>query len=365
MAFTEINTEQKVSISISSDAFAVLKNDMAVTQETNKTTFINNLIDNFKDDAEASISKSKDSYKHNLQDNLNQKELTRKLKSANNSTTEIENIFKNVINTLTESYIENIRTKKYSDTKARTFKIRLNNKNYEYLTTYSKDDIYYSGSIGKYISTLIEEYCSKPYVKREKIYNKKIFKDIEDACGSSIITLKMKNKQIFTIKPCRIITDSLSMYHYIIGYSVTPDNYTNAPDKTFSCRITHIDSVEDDKQNFSLTSEEKARLNKELHIKGAQFMCEEVVEYTIYLTDKGIDLYNRMLHLRPKRINTLDNNKHIYTFRCSKKQIEFYFFKFGAEAIILSPPDIRNSFIEKYHEAINSYETLYEQFKNI
>ena len=43
------------------------------------------------------------------------------------------------------------------------------------------------------------------------------------------------------------------------------------------------------------------------------------------------------------------------TFKCTEQQAEYYFFKFGADAIIEEPISLRKQFEDKYKLAISKY----------
>ena len=45
----------------------------------------------------------------------------------------------------------------------------------------------------------------------------------------------------------------------------------------------------------------------------------------------------------------------VYIFNCTKAQAEFYFFKFGSDAEILSPVDLRDKFALMYKDAAAVY----------
>ena len=66
----------------------------------------------------------------------------------------------------------------------------INDNNVEYLLEDCDEEQYY-GRPGLYIRSIIEEYCSLPFIKRERIYRKDIYETIEKACTEERI-LKIK-----------------------------------------------------------------------------------------------------------------------------------------------------------------------------
>lgn len=47
--------------------------------------------------------------------------------------------------------------------------------------------------------------------------------------------------------------------------------------------------------------------------------------------------------------------ENIYVFDCSFQQVEYYFFKFGKEAEVISPVELRDKFKNDYIEACEIY----------
>lgn len=68
---------------------------------------------------------------------------------------------------------------------------------------------------------------------------------------------------------------------------------------------------------------------------------ESTKNYSIVrLTNKGIKLFNEIYLNRPHPIKI---EKNEYFFDCSYTQLEVYFFKFGYEALIVKPYDLRKN----------------------
>ena len=85
---------------------------------------------------------------------------------------------------------------------------------------------------------------------------------------------------------------------------------------------------------------------------GVQFMVGSEAEIHVKLTDAGVSKYRRQTHLRPPLVRELDGT---YIFQCTTAQAEFYFFKFGKDAEILLPADLRERFKAMYEAAANIY----------
>ncbi|MGN1319052.1 MAG: hypothetical protein ACI4VF_08545 [Lachnospirales bacterium] len=98
----------------------------------------------------------------------------------------------------------------------------MNDCNVSYLSEDCDENQYYN-SPSKYIRSVIEEYCSLPFIKRERIYRKDIYNTIETACKEKRI-LKVKanyygNEQLFYVYPYRIMPDPFHTQSYLVCYS--------------------------------------------------------------------------------------------------------------------------------------------------
>ena len=77
-------------------------------------------------------------------------------------------------------------------------------------------------------------------------------------------------------------------------------------------------------------------------------------EIHVKLTKAGVNKYRRQTHLRPPLIR--EQEEGVYVFKCTTAQAEFYFFKFGKDAEILLPIDLRGQFKAMYEAAANIYQ---------
>ena len=291
MSQERIDRGKKLHINLSHDAVMIMQHDMDSFQVKQKSVFINRILCNVKYNPEW----------------------------------DAEDLMK-------ESY-----------GKEEQFKIHLNKEN----------AIDYSGI---YVKAVLEKYCRENFVKRETIYAKDLFEQISAAItGEKWIKLVFVSGRTVKIMPYTIKTDLLSMYHYVIGYEKVPDADGKMVKKSFSCRISSLDRAVCCKKHAFISQKDKKALDSEMRCKGTQFMCDDVMRHEIYFTDHGIQLYNRMLHLRPAAVD-ISEDGHTYTFECSQRQIEYYIFKFGADAEVLSPESTRKIFQQKYRDAVSGYD---------
>ena len=82
--------------------------------------------------------------------------------------------------------------------------------------------------------------------------------------------------------------------------------------------------------------------------RGVQFLSYKEQKIVIQLTSEGKKKYAALRYLRPTHSGVQDN---IYTFYCTLNQAEFYFLKFGSDAEILEPAELRERFATAYRTA--------------
>ena len=71
--------------------------------------------------------------------------------------------------------------------------------------------------------------------------------------------------------------------------------------------------------------------------------------------EKGTQTFLKKLHSRPVK-NEEKSTEYEYVFDCSELQAYNYFFSFGADAEILSPPSLRQKFADSYAAASKLYQ---------
>lgn len=333
----------KQHLNLSPFAYDVIHNDMFAFGEDKLSGFINTVFDYYHPIAEASIARTLNVIKDDLQNIL------ANIPDENKTVNQI-------IRRILVAKKSNLTQKVNSYGKGKSFKIWLNKKNLEYLTwQYSecKEDIHYS-SRGKYIKCVIEEYARLPYVEREKIYYSPVIKTIEDAikegCQLGIVT---DSEKAYSVYPYGILCDPLSTSNYLVGHC---KRYGYEADEKRPCsfRISALKSIKAERSKRAFIKEsERKRLTELIASRGVQFLVGRDAEVVVKLSDSGINKYQRQVHLRPALIEK--KNENIYVFQCTTAQAEFYFFKFGPDAEIISPPQLRRRMARMYEKASEIY----------
>ncbi len=204
-------------------------------------------------------------------------------------------------------------------------------------------------SVGKYLKAIFEEYSRLPYYQREKIYFKKTYRTISDAIQLSRKITYTYRGTFYELSPYEIALDEWSSYNYVLGF--TSDN------TAINCRLSYMENIKLSPQKINISKEHKKELSELLISNGVQFLHGKNIEIKVMLTQAGKDNYDHMVFMRPQyhELTRLDNGDYIYTFNCTERQAEYYFLKFGADAVILEPENLRKKFADKYMDACKKY----------
>ena len=402
------SSDRKQYLNLSMEAWEIINYDQCRFASTDSkgpklplSTFLNQIFQNFYETADASIALQAENHAQKLREilsdgedrsglrkksspsrgrkpgrtadsmeNSNSVGSTNNMNSAdsmdNMNSADSTNSMDRTIEKLTAAYVEKLREKSTSYAKGKGEKFRLNQENFSYLTdedSECQEELFYS-SIGQYLKALFEEYASLTHLQREAVYYRSVLETIQQAfdSNSAVRVTHVRGFQ-FEFQPYRVLSDLSSTYHYLIGYS-TPLNMdidydvTNQPvpcrTRPATMRISNIaDAKVVRRKSGKLTARQKEELKTILNDNGPQFMADDTHEIHIHLTPDGISRYNYQLALRPEYTKIIEPD--IYVFRCSERQIEYYFFNFGKDAEILKPENLRKHFARRYREAAEGY----------
>lgn len=342
--------DQQVRLRFSRYTEEVIKNDMFLFGETKENTFINKVIINFYQDANASIHFRLEELRQSLAESIPSGISTDSADALLNALTSVEEQRLLSLAASYETPDKNCKSKPY----------RLQNVIYSELTDEHSDfqeNIYYNESLASYIKTLMEEYAHQSYIRREQIYFKEVFDTINEAITSKKqLLITVSNGNSYHTLPYKILSDPLSTTSYLTGYS-----YGLHADKgqkyTVSYKIAAIRKMKLEKSKSGyLHPDDVSFLLKDIAEKGVQFLVSEYTEIKVRFTEDGMRSFERWLHLRPAPVHTAkEDDCYILTFHCSIVQAKAYFFKFGATAEILSPASLRQEFAEQYKHAFSQY----------
>lgn len=344
MGFCWATNEQRLRINLSKKAYLTMTEDMVSFHEAERSSFINIVFKNYRDQAKASVScfleRQKTEFLKNIEAASGSYEM--KLSIA-------EHLFLQEQKKLLK-YVNKLKQKKcYS----RNY--RINNENLEFLTSDEcMENQFYDNRIGIYLKCILEEYAELPYSEREKIYFRESYDLVESAIRTqSLLKVTTENGLKFHVHPYKMIEDPLATRWYLAGYSSPISGEKKL--QTCSFRVPRLKNIQILKQSGHLTRQEISVLEHAIEKRTVQFLLSEEEEIRIYLTDEGIKEYNKRIYLRPVKDDEA-STEHEYVFHCTTRQAEYFFFRFGANAKVLKPESLRQHFAEMYAVAHESYQ---------
>lgn len=347
MAFSIVN--QQIRLRFSKTAEEVIAYDMDVFEETSRSTFINRILSNFYENANASIGRKLQIYKEEL--------------LSVSGCNEESAVYKELMGRKKKQLIEKAGSFENPEKNSGSSPIRLWDDFFEYLIDpgSNNEDKYYL-SIPKYCRAIIEEYARLPFTERELVFfNKEIVSPITDAITNGYqiyVSTGIRNDSgtlsSYFFIPFEITTDPLSTANYVVGYSYKADQ-SKRDKRMCSFKLSRIVKVKrESSRSAFLSKDDISCLQEAINQKGVMFLVADASEeIVVRLTDNGKRMFKTQIHMRPMASKI---NGDIYTFSCSAFQAKNYFFKFGKEAEILSPPFLRQQFADEYEAANRIYE---------
>lgn len=266
------------------------------------------------------------------------------------SATQIESI----ISTLKENYIQAL-LKSFYTTKGIGKKFDVNNA-CRYLLK-EKGEFGYEVEVfkkrGAYINAILENYATLPMADREDIFFSDIIQELQFCIQKKQVIYVTSAFRSDELIPYKIMHDKYNMHTYLIALPYESNSYQH-----YLFRISQIKNIT--RTNLYVTSFDKNTLElleKEIKQKGVQYLPGEAQDIKIRLTRNGINMYHRITYQRPahepQSLKDIENN--IYTFSCTPYQAYVYFKAFGSEAEILSPPELKEDFIQFYKKGYEVY----------
>lgn len=341
-----INEEHKIRITLSEKARIIMAEDMDVFNTSKPATFINQVFNNFKDEAKSSIS---------LYLQQRQLELDRLFSETQLNEHSKNLAIEQLLNAEKKELLANISD--FVKTKGESKLYHINNDNVTYLIENCDESQYYSRP-GLYIRSVIEEYCSLPFIERERIFRKDIYDTIELACKEKRI-LKIKanyNGQLqdFLVYPYKIVPDSFHTQSYLVCYS-RKSTEKDADKIVASFSMARINPPYLMAKKFHLNKKEISNIKDQLCKNSPAYLIGKPEQIEVKLTPKGKMSYQSRLYSRPEKIESL-SSEDVYVFNCTQQQIYNYFYPFGPEAEILIPKELRERFISNIASSMKLYE---------
>ena len=208
-----------------------------------------------------------------------------------------------------------------------------------------------------YFSKLLMSYCELAMYKREQIIfsdNYKKLKRVTNPQTRSRICFKTKgSKRIHEVIPYKITISKEEMFNYLLCSEIKGGKQVETP-----FRLTRIDCV-DSIPGDTIINEDVERHLIKMEKYAPQYQINEDIETCVRLTDQGVIDYKKIYFGRPERIldkDEIKDNGTYYFFDCSIDQLYLYFRRFGCEAEIIYPEELKNRIKEFHYKALSVYE---------
>ncbi|MBE6069685.1 MAG: WYL domain-containing protein [Clostridium lundense] len=338
--------DSRQHLNLSQLAYDVIESDKyEFLEKPSRQRLINMIIAAYADDADAAIDNAVTRYRENLEARLASVGKGQGKEMA--------------VSSLVDSYRRELLKKTTDYPKECAFKIQLDRENYSAMLEWRDDSGYYNSTPGKFYKAVIEEYARKTYYEREGILLRCLIGEIQTCIDSQqliIVTINGTKRNRYEVRPYSICHDAGHNYHYLIGYSRKAG--TAYDERPVSFRISRIQAVKQSHaRSGKITKPQKDEIERKLKTEGVQFLLQDAEDICIKLSAPGKKLYEATAHLRPlfTQRTKCEDNRWLYTFNCTQLQAEFYFFKFGADAEIIQPSDLREKFKDKYKKAVEQY----------
>ncbi len=339
-------SDARQHLNLSSLAYDVLNSDKyEFLEKPSFSRIVNMVLSSYMEDSDASIDNAMLRYETRLHETL---------ANIPDDATKMS-----VMGALLEQYRSELLAAANSHPREVAFKVRLDQNNFSAMQEWHDNSDYYSGIPGNFLKAVIEEYSRKSLFEREGILLRDAIDEI-NACISShqliIITLKGQNRSRYEVRPYSIEHDPGYNYHYLVGYSRKAG--TDYEEKPTSFRLSRIIGIKrSHARSGKVTTEQKREIKKKLQSDGVQFLLQESEPIRLKLTMRGKQMYESQAHLRPPFIQREEcaDGSWIYEFNCTQMQAEYYFFKFGNEAVVETPSELRRRFIKKYRDSYDAY----------
>lgn len=373
-----MRTPQRQHLSLSYEAYEVIRSDMIIwNKNDNFSGFLNKIFLNSYETSPASIRFAVEHKRTELISTLKEEKYRSEhpydltLKDFDPSISLDESDFR-TIELFLSSYKRQLLAQMSSFPNDISRKFRLQNQVFDILNPFEPDHCpeaeYYRSRAG-YLKAVIENYARKTPYERESIYYRNILDTLEQTIHlpkteKRILQIKHANNRgshnIFYVKVYKIMHDTESDFHYLVGLSKPKNAHENAyqPAVFRISRILDITILQKSFGSGKITQIEEKNLTEHIQKRGLQFLIQDVERIVISLTPAGWNMYHSIQHLRPNASkHELDaSGNNILYFDCTRLQIFYYFFKFGKEAVILEPPEMKEDFRIRYEQALKVYE---------
>ena len=352
MGFQPINDENHIRLTVSTRAHAVITGDMEEFGAESLPAFLNRVVMNFAEDSDVSIVRHVREYRSMMRSTLDAARLSKeKLNKVLDLLTDQE---KKRVEEKTETLYK-------QKTVQKTGSWRMRKELMNYLTGNSCEENEESGPYGenglsKYVRCILEDYGTRPFIEREKIYQKETYQIVENAVRDGLQLTYTSDGTRYDYWPFKIVPDATHTQSYLVGLArVSTKGESKKMAYPLSMARLKDGSLKPTRLKESLNSEEKRQLDEKIAKLGPANINGKEVEIHVRLTKKGLKLYNDIMVSRPVR-DEKKSTASEYVFHDTDSHILNYFIRFGEDAEIVSPVSLRQKMIDKYQRALQNYQ---------
>lgn len=204
-------------------------------------------------------------------------------------------------------------------------------------------------SISQYFREMLIMYTSYPMDKRQAIMFEPLIEKVRRVIKhnkKALVTLVDGEKK--TIDFYDIAGTGEQIFNYVIGVETTSKNERVIT----SIRLHNLKTIiELPNQTIEITESEKEKLEL-MKYQGPVFPINKIQDVEVEFSERGLILWRVYIHDRPKPYK-IENNH--YFFKADLLHIAIYFYKFGTEAKIVSPNEVKTFMKDRFKEAYEMY----------
>ncbi len=201
-------------------------------------------------------------------------------------------------------------------------------------------------SLSQYMNDMFSSYLSIARNSREMIIFRDTFEEINEAIRNKrIITFSTTSSKnlIFKMRPYIIAASKEEQCNYLLCTDVEHGTFhTN--------RMSRITALFTTSDSFIPDEEDKQKL-LEIAKRNPQFASKSI-DAIVKLTDRGVHKFRLIVKNRP---DVLKKEGNTYYFNWPRGALEEYFRRFGYDALIVSPPECRESMKAFYGRSLAVY----------
>lgn len=339
------NEEHRIRMMFSERAWNTIHEDMQVFEVQTMSGFVNTVFHNYREMSKASIA---------IYLRKKREELREKLCNENIDEEVADRVIERLIIIERDELLKQMVNYKKAKSVTRVYTI--NKDNVEYIEECEEAD-YYQDSVSDYIKCVIEEYCSLPFLERERIYHKEIYDVIEEACeirrSLKVKTMVGDKRVVFNVLPYKIVTDSMNSQAYLVCWT-REEGADNTERTIASFAMRRMSQKPSRSTKFHVTVEQIKEIEDKISNHAVPYLLGEEKEVKVRFSQSGKRLLMNKLYMRPTIITEVPE-EDAYIFRCTDYQAMSYFMAFGENAEIISPGEIRDKMLKRLKKAVQMY----------